>query len=122
MAKRDDEDEPKKKSSGKNKSGSSGKSEKKSSRRESEASDESDVAGEEEEFVQPDEAAEMLDAAVKKTPWFFISIAFHVLVLASLGLITFATVNRKDSEAVVTITVKPTQVAKIEMPDRPRGV
>src|SRR5262249_54648007 len=65
---------------------------------------------------------EMLDAAVKKTPWFFISIAFHILVLASLGLITFATVNRKDSEAAVTITVKPTQVAKIEMPDRPRGV
>jgi hypothetical protein len=76
----------------------------------------------EEDLVEVDEAAELLDVAVRKTPWWAISIAFHVLVLASLGLITFSTKLFKPEEATVTISVKPAQVTKIGMPEPPGPV
>src|SRR5581483_9645082 len=105
MGKKDDEDEPKKgsgrssgKSSGKSpkQSGSSPKSSGKSPKQsgkvskrapEPEPEDDGDF---EDEVEVDDPAADLLDAAVKNTPWWAISLAVHGLILACLPLIIFS--------------------------------
>ena len=108
MAKRDDEDEPKKasgrskKDSGKQPKSTSGKNKKAPPPEDDDEGDDGDFTG------ADDPAAEFLDQAVKSTPWWAISLAFHGLVLACLPLIVFsqrifkedgATVDRRETAA-----------------------
>jgi hypothetical protein len=78
---------------------------------------ESDRHEVDEGFVEPDPAAEILDVAVKKTPSWVLSLAFHVMVIAAVGTITFATVKRSDGQGAVTIFQRPVAVEKIQMPE-----
>ncbi len=122
MAKHDD-DEPKK-TSGRSKKGDSGKQAKASGKqKKAPPPEDDDDGGEGDDFVEVDDpAADFLDSAVKSTPWWAISLAFHGLVLACLPLIVFSHKIFKEDGATVTIAVKPQQVAKIDLGDRPRGV
>jgi hypothetical protein len=69
-----------------------------------------------------DPAAAFLDTAVKSTPWWSLSLAFHGIVLACLPLIVFSHKLLHDDTSTITIAVKPTQVARIPMDERPRGI
>src|SRR5581483_1138351 len=120
MAKKDED--PKKKDSGRSKS-SSGKQQKSSTSGKSKKAPPPPEDDDEDDFVGVDDpAADFLDSAVKSTPWWAISLAFHGLILACLPLIVFSHKIFKEDGATVTIAVKPTQVAKIDLGDRPRGV
>jgi hypothetical protein len=80
-------------------------------------------AAEKDEFVGADDpAALLLDQAVKSTPWWMVSLAFHGLVLACLPLIIFVQSKRFDEGSTVVIKFKAEKIAKVDLGERPRGV
>ncbi|MEZ0228900.1 MAG: prenyltransferase/squalene oxidase repeat-containing protein, partial [Planctomycetota bacterium] len=62
-----------------------------------------------------DAAAEMLDSAVKNTPWWALSLAFHGCVLASLPLIVFSQqllAGQPDRPVIIQVNRPPKNVIK----------
>src|SRR5437660_12894803 len=117
MAKR--EDDPK--SSGRSSKGDSGRSGKKDSGKQPKASGkqkkapppEDDEPQDDEDFVGADDpAADFLDSAVKSTPWWAISLAFHGLVLACLPPIAFSHKTSKEAARTAPSRANPKQWAK----------
>ena len=76
------------------------------------------------DFVSADDkAAEMLDTAVRSTPWWAISLGFHAVVLAALPLIVFTTslVTDRDEPTVITM-LKPKTLLISNPTEAPPGI
>ena len=72
-------------------------------------------------LLRPFDAKEWLQDQMRKTPWWAISIAFHALILACMGLITFSEhIFKAEAPTVIQVAAKPKQ--KVELPERPRGI
>lgn len=58
-------------------------------------------------------ARSWLAERIQNTPWWAISVAFHALVLACLGLVTFQKelLGRPDKPTIVTLPSKPRESA-----------
>jgi len=72
-------------------------------------------------LLKPFDAQEWMRDQMRKTPSWAVSIAFHVLALLSLGLITISQhIIKTEAATVITVAAKPK--AKIEEAERPRDV
>jgi hypothetical protein len=72
-------------------------------------------------LLKPFDAQEWLKDQMRKAPSWAISVAFHVLALACLGLITFSQhIIKAEAPTVITVAAKPK--SKVELPERPRGI
>ncbi len=72
-------------------------------------------------LVRPFDPVEWLQEQVRKAPIWAISLVFHALLIACATLITFSEhVFKTEAPTVITVAAKPK--AKVEMPERPRGI
>jgi hypothetical protein len=110
--------EPKKSEKNEKKSGKSGKPSDSQRKKKTPSSSRQKAAAEsEEEFVAADDpAAELLDQAVKSTPWWVMSLAFHGIVLACLPLVIFSHQLISDIGAEHKIWITP-KTKKIDLTD-----
>src|SRR5256885_16080278 len=72
-------------------------------------------------LIQPFDAGEWFADLFRKTPYWAIAVAFHLLLIAVAGLIKFKEIVFK-SEAPTVINVAAKAKSKVELPEQLRGI